>query len=299
MAASDFVLSLVERKGWRATAAAGGWRLTRADAPDLAFFLSFTPSWIVLQMPLAAYLPPDLDQAGRVTLYRALLRHNEQMFMAKFALDEAGVPLLAVELPYAPHLVEAGLDALAHYATHYVALLGQPDAWDTVPAGNLAAKELFFDEPPGIPHEVIAYYVKAMEPCGWGMIARPKGITWPLGYKGERTFEAFLTVTRAWAYFQVPLLPNVPAAHPDLAVQETFLSYLLAVNQAWYAAKVGLGAADRVVMMLEVPTQQLDFDLFRTITRLLAAYLDSYAREVQIMANLQADDRLRATLANS
>jgi hypothetical protein len=46
------------------------------------------------------------------------------------------------------------------------------------------------------------------------------------------------------------------------------------------------------VLMLETPTQELDFDLFRFITRLLAAYLDLYAREIQLMAHLPADQQL-------
>ena len=61
-------------------------------------------------------------------------------------------------------------------------------------------------------------------------------------------------------------------------------------------AKLGLSDAGQVLMMLEVPTQEFDFEMFRLVTRLLGTYLDLYGREIQIMAHLQTDQRLMEKL---
>jgi hypothetical protein len=137
---------------------------------------------------------------------------------------------------------------------------------------------------------VIAYYIQAILPRGWGASSKPKGLTWPLKYKGQRLFSVYLTVTRSWAYFHAPVLPE--AVTLDTAVQKTFFEYLLGVNHVLYMAKLGIGQASQVLLMLEVPTQELDFEMFRLTTRMLGTYLDFYGREIQIMAFLQADRRL-------
>ena len=78
--------------------------------------------------------------------------------------------------------------------------------------------------------------------------------------------------------------------------QQTFCEYLLAINQTLFMAKIGLSdsisSSGQVLLMLEVPTQEFDFEMFWLVTRLLGAYLDLYGREIQIMAHLQADPRL-------
>ncbi len=156
------------------------------------------------------------------------------------------------------------------------------------------SKDLYFEAPPGIPHEVIAYYLRAVEPHGWGARSKPKGITWPLGYKGQRMFEVYLTVTKSWSYFHIPSVLEAPAypTEEHLAVQRAFLEYLLQINDAWYLAKIGMNEAHQVLVMLEIPTQELDFEMFRLVTRLLATYLDLYAREIQLMSLLPSDRSL-------
>ena len=63
-----------------------------------------------------------------------------------------------------------------------------------------------------------------------------------------------------------------------------------------YMAKLGFSDAGQVLMMLEVPTQEFDFEMFRLVTRMLGTYLDLYGREIQIMAHLQTDQRLMEKL---
>jgi hypothetical protein len=277
MAASDIILSTIERKGWQTQRAGEGWHAHHPDqATDL--YVSFTPSWICLQAPL------NTEPTGDT--YRRLLSNNEAMFMAKACLDHRGTPTLQVDLPRSSgvHLIDHALGALARYA--------HQDA--PLESGDRTSKERYFEEPPGIPHEVIASYLQAVLPRGWGASSKPKGITWPLKYKGQRLFDAYLTVTRSWAYFHAPVLPDTIALGG--AVQKTFFEYLLGVNHVLYMAKLGLSDAGQVLMMLEVPTQEFDFEMFRLVTRLLGTYLDLYGREIQIMAHLETDPRLMEKL---
>jgi hypothetical protein len=277
MAVSDIILSTIERKGWQTQRAGDGWRAHHPDqGADL--FLSFTPSWICLQAPLAV-------ESG-ATAYRRLLSNNEVMFMAKACLDHHGTPTLQVDLPGSSgvHLIDYALGALARYV----------DQDAPSESGDRTSRERYFDAPPGIPHEVIAYYLQAVLPRGWGASSKPKGITWPLKYKGQRLFNVYLTITRSWAYFYAPVLPEAVA--PDEAVHKTFCEYLLGVNHVLYMAKLGIGQASQVLLMLEVPTQEFDFEMFRLATRLLGTYLDLYGREIQIMAHLPTDRRLMEKL---
>lgn len=213
------------------------------------------------------------------------------MFLARHALDSALNPVLLVDLPRCASvpMLDRALDALARYADS-----AQPQAG--VQKSGTGHEDWLTQETPGLARETVAYYVRAVEGYGWGLRAKPSGMTWPLGYKGQRVFDVFFSVSPAWAYFQVPMLPGIPAAlsSRDDAVRAAFLRYLLRVNDAWYMAKLGLTAAGQPIMMLEVPTQELDFDLFRLCTRLIASYLDFYSRELQIMAELERDHKLRA-----
>lgn len=293
---SDIIVSYIERKGWQSARNNGGWRIHRAE-DEVEFYLSFTPSWICLQAPLNRYLDTaGWDDARWVSLYRALLRRNEEMFIGKFCRDQAGQLTLQAELPNSGgiHRIDYALDALTRYLSLYGPTLRNSDAPEAPAAVDRTSKDLYFDAPPGIPHEVIAYYIRAVEPHGWGARSKPKGITWPLGYKGQRMFEVFLTITKSWSYFHIPSLLEAPAysKEENPAIQRAFLEYLLQINDAWYLAKTGMNEAHQVLAMLEIPTQELDFEMFRLATRLLSTYLDLYAREIQLMSLLPSDPKL-------
>lgn len=296
---SDIIVSYIERKGWQAEPVNSGWCVSRPEDGMQAgaeFYLSFTPSWICLQVPLMPYpgISDGGDDAQWVRLYRALLRRNEEMFMGKFCRDHSGQLTLQVELPNSGsiHRIDYALDAITRYLKLYGRDLVAVETQEAGPKADRSSKELYFDAPPGIPHEVIAYYIRAVEPHGWGARSKPKGITWPLGYKGQRMFEVYLTITKSWSYFHIPALLEAPFFPKGDAVERAFLEYLLQINDAWYFSKVGMNETNRVLAMLEIPTQELDFEMFRLITRLLSNYLDLYAREMLIMSRLPSDPKL-------
>ena len=75
MAASDIILSYIERKGWQAQRAGEGWH-ARQPGQEADLFLSFTPSWICLQAPLVG----GIETGPTGESYRRLLSGNETMF---------------------------------------------------------------------------------------------------------------------------------------------------------------------------------------------------------------------------
>ncbi|MCD4684857.1 MAG: hypothetical protein K8S97_02840 [Anaerolineae bacterium] len=186
---ADIIISYIGRKGWQWTRVADGWRIARPDA-DMAVYLSFTSSWMCLQTPLDDMLALDtlsLEQRARV--YRYLLSCNEAMFMAKFSRDSAGRLMLGTELPLAGslHRIDDALAAITRCWALYVPALADVDAlepYDPIEAEERATKERFFEQPPGILAEVAASYIRAVEPRGWGIRSKPKGVTWPMAYKG-------------------------------------------------------------------------------------------------------------------
>lgn len=299
---ADTIVNTIGRNGWQAIRITDGWWISRPDS-DLVMYLSVTPSWLCLQTLLDTVLSLDaLGAEQRARVYRYLLSCNEAMFMTKFSLDSAGRFMLGVELPLqgSLHRIDDALAAIMHCWTHYVPALAEVDVLEPIPIDDRAAKERFFEQPPGIPAEVAAYYVRAVEPRGWGIRSKPRGVTWPMVYKGQRLFKAYLTITRTWVYFHVPALLETPfdRAHFDLATELMFLEYLLSANDVWYMAKLGLDEAGQVLVTLEVPTPDLDFETFRGVAHLLATYLDLYAREIQIMAHLPSDPKLAERLVS-
>ena len=278
------LLSTIERRGWQTERLPQGWRAYH-PAADRDVFMSVTPSWMSLQM-----LVPPNDNVDQVQHYRNLLQRTEMMFMAKYCRDHAGIITLQVDLPNATSLIDYALDAIVHYGAH--------DSTNPVAADDMldrTTQERYFEQAPGIPPEVIAYYMRSVEAAGWGVHRQPKGITWRLSYKGHRLFEVYLTITRSWSYFQLSILPAPPKS-TDPGEQAALFEYMLGVNQVLYLAKLGLNDAGQIVLMADLPTQELDFDRFRLITRLLAQYVDLYAREIQIMAHLSTDTKLKRYL---
>jgi hypothetical protein len=155
-----------------------------------------------------------------------------------------------------------------------------------------------FDDAEGISKITITNYIKNLAINSWGLKKEPVGMTWHLGYKGKdtvRVFDAYLTVTKQWTYFQVPILAERVASvllTDDIQAQALFLKYLLKLNLNWFVAKIGIGEENQIFLQVEAPTEALDFPLLRFLARTVATYLDRYAQEIEIMASLQNDQQL-------
>jgi hypothetical protein len=293
----------IAKKGWQPLPLKGGWQLRHPETEE-AIYLSITDQWTSFVYPLdpwridgtpARLSPPEsIDQpdqmlAERTRSYHILLERNEHMFMAKFCLDEQCRPLLTVEIPtrYAsPLLLDRALASLIHYAA------------PPLPESILP------DETPGLPREVVFRYINGIKASHWILKEEPRnlGQSWHLAYKGfsSRLFDVYLTLTRNWAYFQIPvLLSRVPSVllEEDIRLQALFFKYLLQLNELWYMARLSLGVDSSLLLLLEIPTEALDFTLFQLATSTLATYLNRYGQEMQIMASLQLDQDLIGLLS--
>ncbi len=294
-------LNQLKRRGWRATSLNGGWLLERPDV-DGEVYLSATDQWFSLVYPLKSMQKKGSQQLAlpdQVRTFRYLLEQNEQIFMARLGLDDEGTPLLMAEVPTrgSQHLLDWAIDTLTRYASEYMAggngvMAPQVASPLDPPAYSLPG------ETPGIPRETMAGYLKGIEANRWRVTSAPQGLglQWNLGYKSRlRQFDATLVVSQNWVYLQVPLLMDfVPSvlASEDIKLQSVFLNYLLRLNCAWYMAKLGLYTNGYLLLLLELPTETLDFSLFQLATNTVATYLDRYMQEIQIMASLQHDQQL-------
>lgn len=300
--AEDFTaLNQLKRRGWRTIPLDGGWLL---EHPDVAgeVYLSATNQWLSLLCPLKSTQKrgsQDVALLDRVRTYRYLLEQNEQIFMVRFGLDDEGTPLLMAEVPAkgAQHLLNWAIDSLTRYASEYMA--GGNGVIAPQGAVPIDIPEYYPpSETPGIPRETMIGYLKGIEANQWRVTSAPQGLglNWSLGYKSRlRQFEATLTVSQNWVYLQVPILMEwVPSVltSDDIELQAVFLKYLLQLNCAWYMAKLGLYTNGYLLLLLELPTETLDFSLFQLATGTVATYLDRYVQEIQIMASLQHDQQL-------
>ena len=300
MSKSFAILNQFERKGWQITPVEDGWKLSHSSA-EREVYLHVTSQWYCLACPLNMEETRGTAHDGPAYhLYRHLLEQNERMYMAKTSLDEHSCLLLMVEVPAkraSQLLLNWALDSLTRFS-----LSG--------PGGSGGQSNSIFrdtqttlyppDMTPGISKETMSRYIKGIEVSRWGIFDEPDGSIWHLGYKGRlRVFDVYLNCTKTWTYFQVPVLVDRIAPvllSPETQDQLVFLKYLLRLNYVWFMAKMGISTEGQVLLLLEIPTETLDFALFQYATHTLATYLDRYEQEIQIMASLQHDRQLTELL---
>lgn len=287
----------VVRKGWQVTPLEEGWQLNHIYLKG-ALYMHATEQWINLTYPLSIADNNDQPEQAigdRVLLYRHLLEQNEHMYMAKFCLDDEDRPLLTAEFSArSTHhvLLNWALDAMLCYGDS-ASLQEEPPV-----DGGYYEPDIM----PGLPKTTIFRYIKGVESRQWLLKEEPKdaGLSWHLGYRGRfRLFNSYLAVTKNWTYFQVPLLVEATPSvllEEDLRLQVLFLKYLLQLNMLWFMARLGISKDGCLLLLMDVPTETLDFALFQLATSTLANYLDRYEQELQIMASLQHDRQLTALL---
>lgn len=319
------IVNILQSKGWRALPAQEGWQLSR-EATEGNILMSITAhGWLCLTLPL------QNDPAIMALLqtngegYRILLERNVDMFLAKFALDRNGVPLLMAEVNLKdsdPTLAYWAVEALAQYQTPkrletFVemewamasSIIPQTENLHrTVNIKLAGAAPKIPDIVGGVSDDTIKLYLNGIQVYGWSSKEKLEGFSWHLLYRGHhRVFDVYLSSSRTWVYFQIPILVDRIASILTLSEGNTntqqlrsfFLKYLLRLNQSWFLAKVGVSTDDQVLLLLEIPTQLLDFALFRQAARAIEIYLDRFEQEIQIMASLQHNPRLFELLHTS
>jgi hypothetical protein len=288
---------LFTEAGWAVEPVEGGWRLERSAFGPRCLYAGLNENWLSLQLPLQ--LEPAASARQRGDLYLKLLDLNERrVFLAKFALDEGERLLLCTELSlrnFQSRLLRRALEALEHYGPLYPELLRESlaPAREAAPTGRPA------DGTSSLLAETFMEFVLSVRLENWGARERAQGDVWKLLYKGRlRTYDVYFTLTKSWVAFQVPVLREVKpsALHSDDHYRALFLRYLLRLCDEFYMVKFGLDEEGQLLFLLELPLQELNYDLFLLATRTISRYLESHTQELEIMASPDRDENIRRLL---
>ena len=315
------VLGMLEKNGWRTTPTNGGWEMRRKPEEGI-IVMSITPQhWLCFSSPLLMEpnmtVSPLTDEDG-IRLYRSFLEQNEHMFVAKFALDPDDNPLLMTEVSLKdghPQLPYWAIESIARYQVKGIhtilmeAELAQATSEATEPHSVVKIRlietaAMSADIPTtmtSVADDTIELYLKGVENLGWRIKQKVNSFTWHLFYQGYyHWFDVYLTTSKNWVYFQMPVLLDRAATvlTQTMQTKETqqqqllFLKYLLRLNHHYFMAKLGISSDSQVLLLLELPTETLDFSLFRQALLALGTYFDRFEQEIQIMASLQQNKRL-------
>ena len=130
MLTPETVEEFLSRDGWHYERVEGGnvatWRSGfRGEVAPFRFYVRLTENWVFFI--ISPFVLPARNPASRSALYQKLLRLNQDMTLAKFALDSDEDVVLTVEFPtesidYSEF--KDALDVLAYYADrHYLEVL--------------------------------------------------------------------------------------------------------------------------------------------------------------------------------
>jgi hypothetical protein len=302
------IVNILQSKGWQARPSNGSWLLSR-DRSEGVIQMSVTPhQWLCLSTLFSGdgnESAPGGTARERSDVFRALLEQNLFMYMTKIVLNREGRPLLMTEVALKdtnPLLVDWAVESIAHYkARRQLEVVGETElaiaqsiTEDNARVYTTVKVQLksVLSKPPdvvgGVADETIQRFVGGIQNYGWRIKEKLEGFSWHLVFMGyHRYFDVFLTSSRTWLYFEIPILEGRVATvlttlDSSTNIQEAqeqrmlFLRYLLRLNQSWFMAKIGISTDDQVLLLLEVPTQALDFALFREITRAVGMYLDRF-----------------------
>jgi hypothetical protein len=236
-----------------------------------------------------------------------LLGLNERkMFLAKFALDDEGRLLLCAEAPVKnlhSQLLKRSLESMTVYGSLYPEILPALEPQEAAPdkpAAPTAPKPP--DAATGVLAETLTDFVRSVALENWWPLEAPSRDTWKLGYKGRlRLYDVYLSVSASWCIFQVPLLLEAKPSALRLGhdARALFLRYLLRLNDAFYMVKFGIDEGGRVLLLLELPLQNLTYELFLFAVRTISSYLENYTQELEIVASPERDKKIFELLSRA
>src|SRR5260370_35866288 len=141
MLAPETVEEFLRKDGWPLERVPDGtvptWRSGfRGEVAPFRFYVRLTDNWVFFI--IAPFVLPAKKESSAAALYRRLLRLNQDMTLAKFALDNDEDVVLTVEFPtesidYSEF--KAALDLLSYYADrHYLEVLNLAQQEPTKPS---------------------------------------------------------------------------------------------------------------------------------------------------------------------
>lgn len=283
-------------KGWNAIPIDGGWRLDRPGLTKRILYAGLNDHWICFYQRLDR--PDNSDEMQSAQLYRDLLTINERrMFLTKFALDASGDLLLSAEVPLIGNylrLIDRALEAFIKYDSLYSTGLRKGVRVESEPLSK-TGKSLV------ISADKFLEFVAKLDLYNWGSMKKPVGPSWHLGYKGRlRLYDAYFGVSNSWAVFQIPVLLRKGSSEPlNPRAQRLFLRYLLRLNDELYMSKFGLSEDGQILLLVELPVQELNYELFLFAIRTISKYLELYTQELEIMAAPERDEQILKLLLHA
>lgn len=282
--------------GWRERPGEDGVILLSSG--DRVLVLRVGMRWIEVALSLAA--DGGLRQAHEPALapeefwFRAL-DATQSRFLSKYSRDNSGALLLRAELPRAgaesadvTELVKSVFDAAdappGAGLGPFTATIGKPRLDD----GESEIRS----------EEVIRRYIRMLDDRGWVYKDRlAKNHFRALQIGRERSFDVFLSLNHAWAYFQVPLLTSPKTPHvPPRDTEALMYDYLLRENDLLPWAKLGVDEDGQVVLGLDIPLRTFDFERFRAAAHIIERVAAGISYEIQILASLLSDEKLKRIL---
>lgn len=129
--------------------------------------------------------------------------------------------------------------------------------------------------------EVVRFFQRAAGP-GWMLKeSAPKNNSWHLVYRApRRDFDTFLVWNEDWVSFHTSISrePLVPIRKERKAA---FFEYLLRINESIYLARFGLDENGRVLLIVDLPGQNLGFADFKRALDAISIYAHRYHLEIQ------------------
>ncbi|MFN6478266.1 YbjN domain-containing protein [Nostoc sp. DedQUE07] len=282
-------------EGWKFSGALTGvsnsWLLERNEDK---IYVHLNSNWLCFTLPLS-------NHPANSTFYKKCLELCRRSFMCKFSLSPDGKLLLQLEIPF--QSIEKkqcykAVDALNVYLKWYEALKSGNSSIHSQSANQIQIKIVRKQE--YFPKESLYLYFNAIEHLNWGLKDNLGDNRWKAIYKGnDRPFMTYLYFNQYWLYFQIPILGQTP----DLKLQNdednmSLYSYLLKLNEHIYWTKFGIDENGKIFMLLDIPLEKLDLNLFQHATKTIAEYANKFAYDLQIMGNLSQEKELFDLIPN-
>jgi hypothetical protein len=252
---------------------------------NLEVYITFSEQWVCLQSIAA-----DSSRGKhKELLYEYLLKLNDRTFLTKFSLDKQGRIMLMSEFPSASfdsNALNDMLEAVERYMRKYYDpfINALPNQYFEIFLPPAEMEEQHKAKTRGVrmlTDEKIKSFFLGVFKKDWYLPGDPDGCNWQALYKGRfGDFDVFVTFTGGWTYFQSPMMRQPVINTCKLALYE----YLLRLNSRMFTGKFGLGKDNLVVLTVEFPTGNLNFNLFIEGVEAMSCYLDKFFYEVNLLA---------------
>lgn len=224
---------------------------------------------------------PEWRTPGTTVDDAELLAYCCDSYLCKVARTDGGLTVARAEFPR-QHANGASWEATLQALLRVAERTGEVRTANDLAVFDQRASDLEF-----VPLSTVKVLFAAERLHGWHLRNSLASNHYHATFTGrERKFDVYLSFNSSWAYFQVPLLAKPLARGTNPAQDAVLYGALLAYNDMFYWAKLGVDDDGQVLLMVELPLSTLDPSVFRLATKTIARYAAECSYEAQILANL-------------